>query len=117
MKKSKPKEFLDAALFKKNTRWKVDQDYTKDLRKLAAQGNLEAIEALKFLSQFNNEYYGSTFSKNDNKNLIKGKQAKKDIYAMRNSENRDVYSNKANLGLLGEFQDSLIEKEGKEDEN
>jgi uncharacterized protein Smg (DUF494 family) len=104
-KKNKKILFLDPPLFKKNTQWKVDQDYIQILKKQASAGSKEAIEALEWLSKFNNEYYNSTFSKNDNNNLIKGRAAKKEVYSMRNSENRDLYSNKSNLGLI----DSILE--------
>jgi hypothetical protein len=120
--KKKPAEFLDSPLFRKNTQWKVDYDYVEELRAKAKKGDVEAAEALAWLSKFSNEYYGSTFDKNDRKNLHKGKKAKREIYALRNAENRCLHTLKSNLGLLVTIdvvnKDSeKEEEEGRDDEN
>jgi hypothetical protein len=115
--KKKPAEFLDAPLFKRNTQWKVDYDYVEELRSKAQNGDKEAQEALAWLSKFTNEYYGSTFSKNDKQNLHKGKALKREIYQMRNAENRDIYSRKNNLNLLDSLEDWHKSSYEEEDNN
>jgi hypothetical protein len=102
-KKPKPDQFLDPPLYKRAARWKVDYDYVQELRAKAKNGDQKAAEALAWLSKFSNEYYGSTFDIKDENNLHKGKKLKREIYGMRNAENRDLYSRVSNR--LAELKD------------
>lgn len=60
-----PKEYLGA--FKEGhyatARSFIDHDYTKDLLRRAMSGDQEAVAALKWLTQFNNEHYKAVFKK------------------------------------------------------
>lgn len=54
-------------------------------------------EAAKWYSQFNNEYYGNTLSKDWRANLH-FKVQKKEIYDATNSRNRDMYNTRYQMG-------------------
>lgn len=64
------------------SRWEyLDQDYAKEL----------TDEEKKFLSDFNEEYYGGNFQ-HSGKKLHKGVKAKRECYTRNNARNRDMYT-------------------------
>lgn len=92
-----PKEYLGA--FKEGHRFTareyVDDGFSKKLLELARRGNKEAQEVLRYISQFNNEYYKAVFTKTE-KDLFQGKTLRREMYDNDNSRRRDVMS----LGYL-----------------
>jgi hypothetical protein len=56
-------------------------------------------EEKKWLSQFNEEYYGNTISKNRRKAFHKTKKAKREIYRQTNARYRDIYNHRIKYSL------------------
>ena len=107
-KKKKPREKVRHAALKREYNLKsrydlLDFDYLDKLSK----------KELDWLNKFSKEWIGASFDKDDNKNLHKGKQAKKECYDANNARNRCILTRAKATGTLIELE-NLVEKETKE---
>lgn len=60
----------------------LDYDYLNELSE----------EELEFLAKFTSEWLNANFSKDDDENILQGKEIKKEVYNRNNARNRCVYS-------------------------
>lgn len=94
-----PRQYLGA--FKCGHREKakefVDEEFSRELlaRITASNGkDLKAIEALSYLSKFNNEFHKCLIKKGDPAALHNTDKLRRDVYSKQNSRTRDVLSYK-----------------------
>lgn len=94
IKRRIPKEYLGAfkAGHRKAAREFIDQDYTEALLAKAELGDKQAIEALRFLTKYNNEHYKCVFKK-DGTDFVQTKEEQLERYRDQNKRYSDVLSN------------------------
>lgn len=92
-KKRIPRELLGA--FKEGHRFTardfVDDEFARKLLNLALRGNKDAQAVLKYIAQFNNEYYKAVFTKTRS-DFFRGKKLRREMYDNDNARRRDVLS-------------------------
>lgn len=96
-KPSIPKRFLGAfkAGHRSSSMDHIDEDFSYQLlyRILASNyGDTEAVEALDYITKFNDEFHKNIIKKGDNTALHNTDALRKDCYARENSKNRDISS-------------------------
>lgn len=95
-----PKEYLGA--FKRGHRLAskdfIDDEFSFKLLYDALAKNQKAIEALKFLTKFNNEYHKNVLKKGDPNALHHTDSQRKECYSRNNRLNRDALN--VNKGVL-----------------
>lgn len=100
MSRSVPKEYLGA--FKRGHRMAskefIDDEFSFELLKRAGQNDQKALDALKFLTKFNNEYHKAFLKKGDPDALHNTDKTRKECYAQNNRRNRDALN--VNQGLI-----------------
>lgn len=92
---NKKKDGLTRSKYRRNVQKAIDYDYVQQLIETARSSmdpfkQLEAKEALEFLSQFTNEYYSSGALKDED--AIHDAKLRKSIYDAMNARNRDIFS-------------------------
>jgi len=95
--KNIPKQFLGA--FKKGHRFSsrdmIDEDLSWELLERIEKSNWtdkEAIDALTYITKFNNEFHKNVIKKGDPNALHNTDELRKDCYARENAKNRDIMS-------------------------
>ena len=95
--RSVPRRFLGA--FKKghrySTREMIDEELSWELLYRIERSNytdLEAIEALEYITKFNNEFHKNVIKKGDPKALHSTDELRRDLYSRENAKNRDIMS-------------------------
>lgn len=101
-KKDEPRFGLIKKCIKHAARDFMDYDYLDKLTE----------EELQFLDKFSREYYNANFTKNDRKNLHKGKLKKREIYRTDNARRRDVW---ANMQRIPDWWEEIITSEDEDD--
>lgn len=81
------KEFIDEGLSYELLKRVLDSDY----------GDEEALEALNFLTKFNNEFHKNVVKKGDPTALHKTEAQRRECYARENARNRDLMSVRRHL--------------------
>lgn len=89
-----PKHFLGAFKkgHRKSAREFIDEDLAFRLLEKAKNGCQESIEALEWLTQFNNEYHKAVINKNDPTAFHNTDKLRKDCNQRRYSSRCDVFS-------------------------
>ena len=92
-----PRQYLGA--FKCGHREKakefVDEDFSRELlaRITASKGkDKKAVEALTYLTKFNNEFHKAIINKSDTTALHNTDKLRRDLYSKENSRSRDIYA-------------------------
>ena len=92
-----PKEYLGA--FKKGHRYSsrdmIDEEMSWMLLERIINSNgtdREAVEALTYLTKFNNEYHKNVIKKDDEDALHNTDELRRSCYARENAKNRDIMS-------------------------
>jgi len=85
------KEFIDEELSRALLKRVLESDYA----------DTEAVDALDYLTRFNNEFHKNVIKKDDPDRLHKTKKQIKSLYSRENAKNRDVMSvRKSNVERL-----------------
>lgn len=83
------KEFIDEGLSYRLLKKVLDSNYQ----------DLEALEALNYLTKFNNEYHKNVIKKGDAEALHNTDKLRKECYARENARNRDIMSVRKHLKI------------------
>jgi hypothetical protein len=119
-----PKQYLGA--FKRGHRESakefIDEDFSIILLDRIVRSEYQdtkALEALAFLSKFNNEYHKNVIKKDDPTSLHNTERLRKDLYSRENARNRDIMSVRCfdmeplhdlvEIAAVPDFLDDLIE--------
>lgn len=98
MSRRVPKEYLGA--FKRGHRLSskefIDDEFSLELLN---KGDEKSLDALKFLTKFNNEYHKAVLKKGDLKALHNTDVSRKECYSLNNRRNRDAMNVKGQVSL------------------
>jgi len=92
-----PKQYLGAfkAGHRQNTREFIDEELSYQLLDKIIKSkytDTKSMEALAYITKFNNEYYKNVIKKGDTTAIHNTDKLRKDCYARENSKNRDIMS-------------------------
>lgn len=87
---------LEVGTYRKRQRWQIDQDYIEKLKKQAKSSNaaraIEATEALRYISRFNEEMYKGKVSVKDSNRIHQSQEMVRDCYRANGRNYCDVGS-------------------------